>query len=78
LGCRSGGTRDVKNTRSLRDFDFDALLAGRVEPPFVPAVASADDFSHFEIDDELKILEKGSLLAGDPYAGEPGEWDAQF
>ena len=78
LGCRSGGTRDIKTIRWLRDFDFDALLAGRVQPPYVPTVTGMDDFSHFELDNDLKVLDKEALLAGDPYTNEPGEWDEHF
>ena len=78
LGCRSGGARDVKKSRWFCDFEFDALLAGRIAPPYTPTVTGIDDLSHFEVDDELAELDMGSLLWGDPCVARPGEWDEHF
>ena len=59
LGCRHGGARDVKAHRWFNGFDFDALLARELPPPYIPPVRSALDTSCF---DEYELPEEDLLF----------------
>ena len=58
-GCRHGGARDVKAHRWFNGFDFDALLARELPPPYIPPVRSALDTSCF---DEYELPEEDLLF----------------
>ena len=47
-GCLKNGARDIKMSKWLQSFDFDALLARKLDTPIKPEVSGATDTSNFE------------------------------
>jgi len=76
LGTLTGGAEDVRKHPFFVNagFDWDALLAGKVTPPFLPKVSSATDVSNFE---EMS-QEDPSFLMGSPVVSKPTDWDYDF
>ena len=74
LGCRQNGARDVKAHRWFNAFDFDALLARQLPPPYVPPVRDALDTSCF---DEYELPDDDLLFLDASSEGESA-WDAAF
>lgn len=48
LGCIRGGGEAVKEHKWFEGMDWEALYAGRIEPPFIPRVKGVGDTSNFE------------------------------
>lgn len=48
FGCLKGGAQDIKEHKYFNEFDFNELLAGKLAPPIVPAVANEADTSNFD------------------------------
>eukprot|EP00455_Lapot_gusevi_P041130 TRINITY_DN473_c0_g1_i13.p1 TRINITY_DN473_c0_g1~~TRINITY_DN473_c0_g1_i13.p1 ORF type:complete len:798 (+),score=264.44 TRINITY_DN473_c0_g1_i13:86-2395(+) len=48
LGAGKHGAADIKNHAWFNGFDWDALMAQRMKPPFQPQVKSREDLSNFE------------------------------
>lgn len=50
LGAGANGIEDVKRHEFFATIDWAALMEKRVRPPFIPAVARADDTFYFDSD----------------------------
>ncbi|KAL5109531.1 hypothetical protein TcWFU_009964 [Taenia crassiceps] len=48
LGFSAAGIADIKRHLFFSNLDFDALLANRVKPPFVPRLGNIEDVSNFD------------------------------
>lgn len=48
IGCRDLGSVEIKQHPFFKGIDFDALERKELEPPFVPEVAGADDYTNFD------------------------------
>lgn len=61
------GVSDVRQHRWFFDFDFDALLAQELTPPYMPKVNAVDDTSNFgdydENTEDAPVLEYSSEMA---------------
>lgn len=47
-GCLRDGAQDIKDHPWFADVDWALALAGRIKPPFVPAVGGPEDTVHFD------------------------------
>lgn len=47
-GCLKNGASDIKTHKWFVDFDFDSLLARKLEAPIVPVLSGNDDLSNFD------------------------------
>ena len=47
IGSGPGGVADVCSHQWFRDFDFNELIEGRIQPPYVPNLRSLDDDGNF-------------------------------
>ena len=47
-GCLKGGAQDIKESKWLASFDFNALLKRELKAPIVPMVSGAGDTSNFD------------------------------
>jgi protein kinase A len=62
-GNLKGGVNDIKNHRLFKGFDWNALLAKNLKPPYVPKVSSPSDisnFSHYSDSDKLSPAVKSN------------------
>ncbi|XP_057201211.1 serine/threonine-protein kinase N1b isoform X1 [Triplophysa rosa] len=48
LGSSERDAEDIKKQPFFRNMDFEALLQGKVPPPFVPALTDKEDVSNFD------------------------------
>jgi serine/threonine protein kinase len=69
LGCLKGGTRDVKDHGWFQGVDWHAMLAKKVQAPWLPTVTNPLDTSNFDHYGEMDPII--------PYDG-PQEWCANF
>jgi serine/threonine protein kinase len=47
-GCLKDGAKDIKDHPWFAEVDWALALAGRIKPPFVPAVGGPEDTGHFD------------------------------
>jgi len=47
-GCLKNGSKDIKDHPWFSDVDWMMALAGRIKPPYVPAVGGPEDTIHFD------------------------------
>ena len=73
LGCLTDAASDVKDHPFFAAEDWDALLAQKTTPPFVPQLSSLTDTSNF---DEAVIDEQ--FLNEPEYDYSMDEWDRDF
>ncbi|XP_013185564.2 cAMP-dependent protein kinase catalytic subunit alpha-like [Amyelois transitella] len=67
-GNLKDGILDFKNHKWFREIDWDNLLNGRVQPPFLPKVRSPGDTTNFDVFDEEKIKDSPLCLFEDEFA----------
>jgi len=67
-GCLKNGASDIKMSKWLQTFDFDALLSRKLDPPIKPALSGATDTSNFEeYPDDLAELVRPEYDGPDPF-----------
>jgi len=74
LGCGGGSSRDVIQHAFFRTMDFEALVLQALSPPFIPAVDSEEDITHFGEFSDRPI----DLLHDPPYESDASRWDFYF
>jgi len=71
LPMRSGGSKNLKNHKWFAQFDWDAMLVGRITPPYLPVVTSKEDVANFSANEEDKPTQL-------PYYDDGTNWDGEF
>jgi len=63
FGCLRGGVEDVKKHKWFSGLEFELLVLKQIDPPFVPAVKSADDTTLFDRYPESTNIDPPDLSA---------------
>ena len=69
LGCLIDGVLGIKSHPFFSEIDWDALLAKKLNPPYIPEVFGYDDISNFVTDQYPDSEEDDDPTIVDP------EWD---
>lgn len=67
-GNLKDGVMDFKNHKWFKDINWDNLLNGRIQPPFVPKVRSPGDTSYFESYEDEKLKQSPVCLYEEEFA----------
>jgi len=70
LGCLKGGAKQIKKHAWFKNFDWDALVSKRVQPPIIPKIKGNLDLSNFDSYPEDDQIE--------PYIDDGSNWDSEF
>lgn len=57
LGSGLCGTNDVKNHQWFSNFDWDGMIAQKIDPPYIPKIKNEKDISNFEYYPDEKVEE---------------------
>lgn len=73
LGCLKNGIQDVKSHPFFSDLDWEALVAKKITPPFIPFISSSEDLSNFT--EQMIVIEDEE---DDPSIIDPAWADIDF
>mmetsp|Transcript_66615 Transcript_66615/g.159200 ORF Transcript_66615/g.159200 Transcript_66615/m.159200 type:complete len:778 (+) Transcript_66615:104-2437(+) len=71
LPMKKGGSKNIKNHNWYKGFDWAAMEAQTLTPPYIPVVKSTTDSSNFN-------AKKADLPPQVPYKDDGSEWDKDF
>jgi len=71
LPMRSGGSTNLRSHKWFAQFDWDAMLVGKVVPPYQPVVKNNEDIANFDANEEDKPTQL-------PYEDDGTGWDGEF